>query len=459
MFGTAGAGARVVIGQPPSLIYICVGKQRTPTSENGSMALSKSLPPAYAPTTELQRRLDSFESAPAALHTADGPGGMWDDDPIRRELERLTAEHDRLLCLAATLGGLAPAVGDFPAVEHLSARVGYDNPPDRGPAPRAGSVTLPEPPPTADELPEASAASTMPPSDDDPKPGDNEPRAVDEAELSPEAGRVDLVERTAEFHSAPEPEQGAVAELFAELTHAPEAAPPPPAAPPVDYEELEILRLQNAELRNLVEQAIAQEEEFTRAQQQWEQRQAEFAQRLEQRDRDAQTLTVQLQELEQQVANQPATPPPPKEDELSRIADELDAERCQIARERREMEDERQQLREDEEALMKQMREMEVQMAKERAEMARQRTDLQRLHAEVRHELEQLQRGDGALKDRLAQFQRRHSEVFNRNGAAPANGNGHAAPPPAAAPPAGAPRTGRDSGIMRRFFGNGNNGR
>src|SRR5437868_2642575 len=81
----------------------------------------------------------------------------------------------------------------------------------------------------------------------------------------------------------PEPEPGVVAELFAGLSRASthEAAPPAPVAPAVDYEEVEILRLQNAELRNLVEQAIAQEEEFTRAQQQWEQQQAEFAQRLD----------------------------------------------------------------------------------------------------------------------------------------------------------------------------------
>jgi hypothetical protein len=77
---------------------------------------------------------------------------------------------------------------------------------------------------------------------------------------------------------------------------------------------------------------------------------------------------------------------------------------------------------------------MEVGMARERAEMARQRTELQRLHAEVRHELETLQRTDGALATRLAQFQRRHQDVINRPGGA-----------------AGDPR---NSGVVKRLFGN-----
>jgi hypothetical protein len=43
---------------------------------------------------------------------------------------------------------------------------------------------------------------------------------------------------------------------------------------------------------------------------------------------------------------------------------------------------------EDEQTTTQQMREMEVQMAKERADMARQKTELQRLHDEIRHELD-----------------------------------------------------------------------
>jgi hypothetical protein len=439
------------------------------------MALSKSLPPVYSPTAELQRRLSSFECTSVAPAAPEGGGRAWDDDAIRRELERLTAEHENLLRLAASLRTL-PANGTFPDLELRRARVGYDNPPDQGPArhqPGPGPATSPEPPPAAEpstylpsspiptpETPDLNGEGT--PMENGFLPA-NEPPADEWTGSEPahESGHADFAERAAEPWQAPERESGVVAELFAGLT--PEAAPPVPAAPAVDAEELEVLRLQNAELRNLVEQAIAQEEEFTRAQQMWQQQQAEFAQRLEQRDREVQQLTGQVHELEEHVANLPVEPPPPKEDELSRMADELDAERCQITKDRREMEEERQQLREDEEALMKQMREMEVQMAKERAEMARQRTELQRLHAEIRHELEQLQRGDGALKDRLAQFQRRHSEVFNRNSVAlpPANGNGNGhAPPPPAAPPAAAPRSSRDSGIMRRFFGNnGNTGR
>ena len=57
-------------------------------------------------------------------------------------------------------------------------------------------------------------------------------------------------------------------------------------------------------------------------------------------------------------------------------------------------------------AMMRQMREMELQMAKERAELARQRNDLQRLHSEIRHELELAQR-DAAVNERLRLLQRR----------------------------------------------------
>jgi hypothetical protein len=70
-----------------------------------------------------------------------------------------------------------------------------------------------------------------------------------------------------------------------------------------------------------------------------------------------------------------------------------------------------------------------------------------------------MQRGDASMKERLAQFQRRHSEALMPRGpgqgppppAAPGQ-----APPPAAGQtpvPGQAPRSARDSGLMRRFFG------
>jgi hypothetical protein len=104
---------------------------------------------------------------------------------------------------------------------------------------------------------------------------------------------------------------------------------------------------------------------------------------------------------------------------------------------------------------MKQMRDMEVSMAKDRADLARQRTDLQRLQAEVKHELELLQRGDAGIKERLAQFQRRAQDAPARqsNQSAPAQ-----APPPAPSSPMSSPAASpkpRDSTVFKRFFGQG----
>src|SRR5262249_54738413 len=93
------------------------------------------------------------------------------------------------------------------------------------------------------------------------------------------------------------------------------------------------------------------------------------------------------------------------------------------------------------------MREMEVSMARERAMMARQETELKRLSAEIQHELELLQRGDGTLREQLSKFQRRHQEVLSRS-------LGQSAPPivePVAAAAPAQPAK-KDSGLLRRIF-------
>jgi peptidoglycan hydrolase CwlO-like protein len=205
-------------------------------------------------------------------------------------------------------------------------------------------------------------------------------------------------------------------------------------------------------MKHIFEQATSQEEANGKALEETRVRVAGLERQVQEKDDQVALLTGQIAELEKHIQESPAAPPPPpSEDELAKLADELEKERCSLAQDRRTVEQEKHQLQEDEEALMTQMREMEVQMAKERAELARQRTDLQRLHAEVKHELELLQRGDGALKDRLAQFQRRHQSVFERNGHTPEAPPQPAAPAAPAAPP---PVNGRtDSGLMRRFFG------
>ena len=193
------------------------------------------------------------------------------------------------------------------------------------------------------------------------------------------------------------------------------------------------LRAENEEMHKLIEemkvvfeQASAQEVVSAKALAEVQAQVLDLERQVQERADEVEMLTGQIAELEKHIQDTPAAPPPPPtEDELSKLADELEKERCSLAQERKGLEQDRRQLRDDEEVLMKQMREMEVQMAKERAELARQRTDLQRLHAEVRQELDQMQRGDGVLRERLAQFQRRHQAVFDR-------GNGLAEHVPAA---------------------------
>ena len=76
-----------------------------------------------------------------------------------------------------------------------------------------------------------------------------------------------------------------------------------------------------------------------------------------------------------------------------------------LAKERRNLDQDLKQLREDEESLEVQMRQMEVQMARERAMMARQETELKRLSADkITHQLEIMQRGDGALRVQSGQI-------------------------------------------------------
>jgi hypothetical protein len=135
--------------------------------------------------------------------------------------------------------------------------------------------------------------------------------------------------------------------------------------------------------------------------------------------------------------DKPATPSAtPREEELLALSEELERER--------------QQLKEDEETLMQQMRDMEVQMSRERAEIARQRNELQRLQGEIRHELELASR-DATLRERLAPLQRRHQELMNRRGGAPASNS--AAAPATAAPNEPEQTAGKESGLFRRFFG------
>ncbi|MFL5331444.1 MAG: hypothetical protein ACJ8C4_21350 [Gemmataceae bacterium] len=258
--------------------------------------------------------------------------------------------------------------------------------------------------------------------------------------------------------------------------------------------QIEQLRTENQQLRALIEQAIAQEEVHERQTREWSVREAELNDRLSQggngnsdeleiklferedtvrllteqiqqleqhlqyaqtnasngdheellaavRERDdlIHSLTARVAELEKQIADVP--PPAPTDEELARMADELEKERCQITLLRRALEDEKKQHVEDQSDFERQMREMEVSMSRERAEMARQRMELQRLQAEVHSDLDAMQRGDSTLKDKLAALQRRQTGTSTPK----AGGSTAATNAPA--------ETDKDAGFMKRFFG------
>ena len=214
------------------------------------------------------------------------------------------------------------------------------------------------------------------------------------------------------------------------------------------HAELERLRTENAELKQLIEEyrELLEANDPTV----WEQRLNDAQQALTEKDEQLKSLRAQVEEWEERFKTHRFVP---HDDDLAREADELDKERARLTQERKELEAERQQLKEDEEAMMAQMREMEIGMAKDRAELARQRTELQRLQAEIQHEIEVLQRGDATIKERLAQFQRRCQDTSSRPG-----GN-TAILSAVAVPPASSPSTQtagpKETAVFKKLFGQG----
>ena len=223
-------------------------------------------------------------------------------------------------------------------------------------------------------------------------------------------------------------------------------------------EEVERLTRENADLRGLLEEMRNLLGEASQQEQQFVAQQHAYESAVQERDAQIAQLQLDFAEIEQQIASGELAPPPAKaksRTELEEWGDELEQESFKLAQERRGLESDRQQLREDERSLEKQMRDMEVQMARERALLARQETELRRLNEEIQRELEMMQRGDAGLREQLAKFQRRHQEVMNRGGQAPA---AQAPPaPPQPGPSQQTPPPNKDSGLVRRLFG-GQNG-
>lgn len=202
--------------------------------------------------------------------------------------------------------------------------------------------------------------------------------------------------------------------------------------------EAESLQQLMEEMRQLLQEASEQEQRM----------QNEVADR----DLKLEAAEARLVELENVINTKPKT-----KTELEEWADDLERESMQIAQQQRALEEDRKQLRDDEAALEKQMREMEVGMARERALLARQEQELKRLNAEIQHELEIMQRGDGALRERLALFQRRHAEVVSGEAPVPTQAgmsySGFMLSPVAqSAHPTPAAKKGDNPGFMRKLF-------
>lgn len=223
-----------------------------------------------------------------------------------------------------------------------------------------------------------------------------------------------------------------------------------------DVLELEKFRAENAELRSIIaelQQHLEASDGAGQADQSWQEKQKEYESLLEEKSELIRQLHLQLQEFQNQ---KPAAPPTPKEEELMAMSEELERERSQLQQERRQLDDDRKQLREDEEIMTNQMREMEMQMAKERAEIARHRVEIQRINDEIRHELDKIERNRG-LNERLTQLRQRHQDVMTRAGTpqGPPGAPQPVAPLPQAQPQVPDDPKRKDSGLLRRFFGQG----
>jgi chromosome segregation ATPase len=232
--------------------------------------------------------------------------------------------------------------------------------------------------------------------------------------------------------------------------------------PSDDTQEMERLRDENNQLRALcleLEQALQEAATGGSGGQAEDGGQLrEYESVLEEKSETIRQLHQQIEELQaaladaearvaeyaEQVGDGPRADngPVPREEELLSLSEELERER--------------RQLQDDEQTLMDQMREMEVGMARERAELARQRNDLQRLQAEVRHELERLER-NGALQSKIDNLKTKLQDVTARRGAARGDGiPGQAVPQSAPPPPPPAPAApGKGQGLMGRLFGQG----
>jgi len=201
---------------------------------------------------------------------------------------------------------------------------------------------------------------------------------------------------------------------------------------PAVAEELELLRLENAELKARIDELEAlgagEGEEL------WLERQHEYEMLVEEKSEVIRSLHQKLQEAEESALGGPApTLLPNAPVSATRLGQ---AE--EILRLKRELDEQRRQIEQDERDMMDQMKQMELAMAKERAEMARQKQEVQRLKDELAREIEQSSR-DPDLRERLNRLRRNQDQK------------------PASKPPAGATpeqkEEEKNTGFFSRLFG------
>lgn len=198
------------------------------------------------------------------------------------------------------------------------------------------------------------------------------------------------------------------------------------------------LRRENAQLRELLDQARERLRQAEKAANHWKVREQEYENLLEEKSEVIRALHAQLEGGGENASSTDRRAP--REEELISLQQEL--------------EQEREQLRQDEEALMAEMRNMEITMSRERADLARQRSELQRLQNELKHELEIASR-DAALREKLAPLYRLQDEILRRRPGTDSSSNHRPASQSAQEAPAPAPpaeKSQKKSGFLRRMF-------
>jgi hypothetical protein len=204
---------------------------------------------------------------------------------------------------------------------------------------------------------------------------------------------------------------------------------------PADNEQLEMLRIENAELKLRVQELEALGS--GKGEELWQERQREYELLVEEKSEVIRALHQKIQELQEQQESAIGGPVPASPSHSSNLGSSTRLGQAEeILRLKREIEDQRKQLEQDEKDMMSQMRQMEMTMARERAEMARQRQEVQRIQADLAREIEQSSRNP-ELKERLNSLRRTQDK--------PASG---ATPGPAVKP-----EEQKTSGFFRRIFG------